>query len=122
MAVDPDPPPVTLVTGTHSGSEVADPGFGLVTVTHTLVLAWAGVAVPVAVNCIADTNIVCSAVPPKFTCAPETNFVPLTLRVKGPTGNGFGETELITGMGFSRVTMALPLLVVSATLVAVTVT
>ena len=52
MAVDPDPPPVTLVTGTHSGSEVADPGFGLVTVTHTLVLAWAGVAVPVAVNCI----------------------------------------------------------------------
>src|SRR5271154_4770854 len=104
---------------TVTAFETAEPGFGFVTVTGTLP-ACAAVAVPLAVNSVDDTKVVASAVPPKFTTAPLTNFVPITSNVNAPMVSAGGVTETIVGTGFCNVTAAVPELVVSARLVAVT--
>src|SRR5580704_4363625 len=104
---------------TVTAFETAEPGFGFVTVTGTLP-ACAAVAVPLAVNCVGDTNVVASAVPPKFTTAPLTKFVPITSKVNAPMVSAGGVTETMVGTGFCNVTAAVPELVVSAILVAVT--
>ena len=79
------------------------------------------VEVPVAVNCVAETNVVGSAVLPNITFAPFTKFVPPTASVKLPTGMGAGETLLTVGTEFSTVSALVPVIVVSVVLVAVTV-
>ena len=66
--------------------EIADPGFGFVTVTCTLPTSEA-VAMPLAVSSVAETKFVASAVLPKFTTAPATNEPPETVIVNEPTFN-----------------------------------
>src|SRR6266404_2548466 len=97
---------------------------GLVTNTVTLVPCCADVVAPLAVSCAAETNCVASATPPKVACAPLTNPLPLMVRLKAPGWTGFGEMEVIEGPpdGAVRVTLADADLLLSATLVAVTVT
>lgn len=56
------------------------------------------------------------------TRAPETNFVPVTTSVKFPVFTAAGLIPVIVGVGFSRVTLLVLLAVVSAALVAFTVT
>ena len=96
------------------------PGSGFFTVIGTLpISAWT--AVPVAVSLVAETKVVVSAVLFQKTCAPFTNFDPLTVKLTAPTFTGSGCTLCTTGTGFSSVTAASPD-VISATFVAVTCT
>src|SRR5271156_2684591 len=106
---------------TVTAFETAEPGLGFVTVTGTLP-ACAAVAVPLAASCVDDTNVVARAVPPKFTTAPLTKFVPITSNVNAPRVSAGGVTETMVGTGFCNVTAAVPELVLSAILVAVTLT
>jgi len=115
---------VTLATVfvTCTDTELVDPaapGFGLVTVTDILPTC-AAVAVPVAVNCADETNVVVSAVPPNITWAPRTNWLPVTVRVNAPTETVAGLTPETTGTGFINVTGLLPETDVLATLIACT--
>src|SRR5207302_1135570 len=99
-------------------------GPGLVTITATLVPCCAAVVAPIAVSCVPETNCVASATPPKVACAPDTNPEPLIVRANGPGCSGFGVIELIAGplTGAVKVMVAEADFVVSAALVAVTVT
>lgn len=72
--------------------EVAEPGFGFVTVIVTSP-AWEAVAVPVAVSFVAETKLVASGAPPKFTTAPFTNDEPERLIENEPAISCVGETE-----------------------------
>ena len=95
---------------TCTAAEVVDPtapGFGLFTVTEILPTC-AAVAVPVAVNCVADTNVVVSATPPNITVEPFTNPWPVTVNANAPTATEFGLALEITGIGFNNVTGLLP--------------
>ena len=58
----------------------------------------AGIA---AANCVALTNVVARAVPPKLTTEAARKFVPLTVSVKAapPTAARVGEIVLIAGVG-----------------------
>jgi hypothetical protein len=56
------------------------------------------------------------------TCAPATNFVPVTRSEKLPVFAEAGLIPVIVGVGFSKVTPLEPLAVVSAALVAFTIT
>jgi hypothetical protein len=85
-----------------------DPGSGLATVTWTEVSFWELVVAPVAVSCVADTNFVVSDWLPNITFAPLTNFVPVTVIEKLPTGTAAGETAVTVGTGFSSVMLLLP--------------
>jgi hypothetical protein len=103
------------------GVDPAGPGAGFITDTCTVPnSAW--VAVPVAVSFVAETNVVVSAVEPNITCAFLTNLLPFAVMVNAPMGIAVGETEVRTGTGFSRSTAALPVMVASALLTAVTCT
>ena len=63
---------------------------------------------PVAVNCVAETNAVVSAAPPNITCAPLTKPLPVTVSENAPTATEFGFTLETTGTGFNSVTGLLP--------------
>jgi len=81
--------------------EVPPPGAGLLTVTAavpTMAMAAAGMA---AVNCVALTNVVLRAVPPKLTTEAATKFVPLIISVKAalPAVALVGEIVVIVGGG-----------------------
>src|ERR1051326_8890539 len=90
---------------------------GFVTVTSTPVPAdW--VALPVARNCVAETKVVVSLVPPNVTDAPFTNFVPVTPMVNAPGSIDAGITEVTVGIGFISVNVTVPILLASAWLVA----
>jgi uncharacterized protein (DUF2236 family) len=54
-----------------------------------------------AANCVALTNVVVHAVPPKFTIEAATKFVPLIVSVKAapPATALFGEIVVIVGVG-----------------------
>jgi len=92
---------VPLVMVKFTAFEVLPPGAGLVTVTAGVpaeAMAAAGMA---AVNCVALTNVVLRAVPPKVTIEAATKFVPLIVSVKAalPAAALFGEIVLIVGAG-----------------------
>lgn len=76
--------------------EVALPGSGFTTVT---VKFPAEVAVPVAVNCVAETNDVASAELESVTCAPDTKFVPVTASENAPVLIDDGVMPAIEGIG-----------------------
>ena len=57
--------------------ELFTPGGGFTTVTVTLPTC-AAVAVPEALSCVGETNVVVSAVVPNITCAPFTKPLPFT--------------------------------------------
>lgn len=91
-----------LVTVKFRELDVPPPGVGLVTVTVILPaeeMVSAGIA---AVICVALTNFVAGAVPPKLTAEDETKFVPINVRVKGapPACAPLGEIVAIVGTGF----------------------
>jgi hypothetical protein len=109
-------PPFTTLA--DNAPDVVEPGFGFVTVTATFP-ACDALAVPVAVSSVADTNMVVSACPAKFTFAPLTNLLPVTVSMNGPTPMLLGFTALNTGVGFTSVIVADAFLEGSATLVAV---
>ena len=100
-----------------STPEVAPPGFGFVTVTGTLPTC-ATAAVPVAVNSVGETKTVVNTCPPKFTVAPLTNLLPVTVSKNPPTPMLFGLIPVKTGIGFCKVTALVPCFVASAALVA----
>ena len=87
--------------------EFAAPGFGLLTVTE-IVPTCAAVAVPVAVSCVDETNVVVSAAPPNITCAPLTNSLPVTVSENVPTGIEAGLAPETIGTGFINVIALLP--------------
>src|SRR5664279_2023445 len=108
------------VTNTAIEPEVAEPGFGFVTVTEILP-TWLASAVPAAVNCVDETKVVVSGVDPKLTTAPFTKPVPVRVSVNAPVDTEVGPTLVRTGTGFKRLIAAFPDCVLSMTLVAVTV-
>jgi hypothetical protein len=59
----------------------------------------------VAVSCVEETNVVTSAVPFHFTVEPETNLVPLTVRVKStpPEAAQLGLSDVVVGSGLLMV-------------------
>ena len=78
--------------------------------------------VPDAVNCVADPKVVFSAVLPIITVAPLTKFLPLTVSEKFPAVAEAGLIPVNVGVGFNSATALVPFAVLSALLVAVTVT
>jgi hypothetical protein len=88
-----------------SGLEVADPGFGFVTVICTFPTSDV-VAVPLAVSSVTETKFVARAVVPKFTTAPLTNDAPERVTVNEPTFSCDGETDESCGTGLSRLVVA----------------
>src|SRR5579883_1254911 len=95
-------------TLTGIAAEVAEPGSGFSTVTWNDIPFCAAVEVPVAVRWVEDTNLVISGCPLKITLAPLTNFVPVTVSVKFPTGTAAGDTAVTVGTGFSSVIAFVP--------------
>jgi len=89
----------------------------LVTVTAELpaeAIAAAGMA---AVNCVALTNVVAGALPPKLTIEAATKFVPLMVSVKPsalPATALFGEIVVIVGVGLDPLGAGSWLLIVEA--------
>src|ERR1700730_4845800 len=82
----------------------------------------AGEAVPVAVSCVEDRNVVTSGEPANSTCAPWTKLAPFIVSAKAPTAVVCGAILPRTGIGFSSVTVALAETFGSAPLAAFTVT
>jgi len=95
------------------------PGEGLMTL---MAYVPAEEAAPVAVSCVAETNVVGNGVAPKSTCAPLTNLLPVTVSEKLPVPTLAGLMPVNTGVGFRSVTLLGPLADESAALVARTVT
>jgi hypothetical protein len=112
-------PPFVEVTCKFCDADVALPGFGLVMATANVP---AEDSLPVAVNCVEDTNVVASGAPARSTCAPLTNPLPLTVIANVPAGTYAGAIPDSTGTGFSNVMELLPVTLPSAELTAVTVT
>src|SRR5215469_9156091 len=92
-------------TCTDSVFEFADPGSGLLTSSGKVPGFSAGIT---AANCVLETNVVATALPFQFTCAPYTNCDPLTRICVGPSGNPDGFTLSITGIGFQIAIVADP--------------
>ena len=80
------------------------------------------VALPVALSCVEETKVVERATPLRRTCAPETKLLPVMVREKLPRLVEAGETPTSVGVGLRSVTALEADLVMSAALVAVTVT
>jgi len=79
-------------------------------------------AVPVAVSCVEETNVVMSAVAPRKTCALDRKFAPVTVSKKLPVLMLAGFVPISVGVRFISVTALDADLEESAALVAVTVT
>ena len=88
-----------LLTVKFVAVDVPPPGTGLVTVTPKVPAVAMSAAVIAAVTWVALTNVVVRALPLNFTLDPETNPVPLTVRVKAvpPAVALEGESEEIVG-------------------------
>ena len=71
---------------------------------------------------VEEANAVSRGAPSSSTCAPFTNFEPVTVRLKLPTSMVVGDALWTIGIGFSRETAALAESVLFAELAAVTVT
>lgn len=78
-------------------------------------------SVPLAVSCVAETNVVVSGVVPRRTCAPETKLFPVTASEKLPVPTLAGFVPERVGVGFKMVTALAEAAEVEAALVAVTV-
>jgi hypothetical protein len=120
--------PTETVTGAAAvmlrltGPLVVPPRPLFVTVMGTLVPTWAAVAVPVALRPVDESSIVVSGVLPKFTTEVAAKFAPLSEMVKVPTGTEVGEVLQSCTGGWVIVMVTVPNLVLSAVLVACTVT
>jgi hypothetical protein len=125
-----------LFTAKGEFADVPPPGAGLVTVTLNEPAAAISAAAIDAVNCVALTNDVALAVPLKFTTEVETKFVPFTVSVKAtpPFTALAGESEVMVGAGlfttngeladvpppgagFVTVTLNVPAVAMSATVI-----
>jgi len=92
---------LSLRTSAVIGPEVAEPGFGFVTVICTFP-AWEVVAVPMAVSVVAETKFVVRAELPKLIVAPFTNDEPETVIENEPALSWGGEMEESCGTGLSK--------------------
>jgi hypothetical protein len=93
---------VAVGTRTTSCDDVdTAPGPGLATLTFTVPAA---LAVPVAVNSVEELKVVGSATPFHKTCAPTTNRLPLTWKVKGPKIKLLGVIAVNHGIWLRTVT------------------
>ena len=104
--------------------DVPPPGAGLVTVTLGVPAVATSATVICAVICVALTNAVVFAAPPKFTTEPVTKFVPLTVNVNAapPAVALVGEIVVMVGDGkFTVVGSVAVFPVVPESLVVVTV-
>lgn len=79
-------------------------------------------SVPLAISCIADVNVVVSAVPANSTFAPFTKLLPLMVSEKLPAVIVVGWMLASIGVGFQSVTALCPAALESAALTACTVT
>src|SRR5271156_3314102 len=104
-------PPDCEVTVTLIAPELLLPGFGLLTLTANVPALGAD---PVAVSCVAETNVVLIAAPPNDTCAPLTNLLPVSVSEDAPAVNVAGLTLLSTGVSFHSVTSLVPFALESA--------
>src|SRR5215471_275857 len=95
------------------------PGSGFSTTTEN---APEEEAVPVAVSCVEETNVVEMGALERRTCAPETKLPPVMVREKLPRLVEAGEIPVRTGVGFMSVTELVEDFEVSAELVALMVT
>src|SRR5579863_10027363 len=97
-----------LFTVNATEFEVPPPGAGLVTVTPgVLPGVTTSLARIAAVNCVALTNVVTLAVPPKFTTDVFTKLVPFTVSVNpaDPATIFVGESVVTVGTGFGAALM-----------------
>src|SRR6202021_615648 len=96
---------VGLLIVNVAAPDVPPPGAGFVTVTFTVPPVAICAAVIAAVNCVEPTNVVVAAEPLRFTVAPFTNAVPLTVSVNAapPAAALVGERMEIVGGGFVTV-------------------
>lgn len=90
-----------LLTANEELPEAPPPGNGFVTDTLKVPAVAISVVVTAAVTCVALTNVVVLAFPLKLTTAPETKFVPLTVRENAtpPTVALLGERDVMAGTG-----------------------
>ena len=110
-------------TCTLNGAEVAPPGLGFTTVIGTALPTCPSVGVPVASNCVGAMYVVASGAPASLTVDVGRKPVPLIVISNCMlTVRMAGVTPVITGIGFSTVTVTLADFVGSSTEVAVTVT
>jgi hypothetical protein len=93
------------------------PGSGFCTATENVP---ADAALPAAVSCVAETNVVAIAEPFISTSAPVTNLLPVTVSIYAPVFTDDGEMPLNTGVGLKTVILPDDLTEESAALVAVT--
>src|SRR6266436_634172 len=91
-----------LLTVKFVGADVPPPGAAFVTVTGKVPPAAMSAAAIAAVTCVALTNAVVFAAPLKFTTAPLTKPVPLTVSVNGapPAVALAGDSDVMAGAGF----------------------
>lgn len=95
-------------------AEVPPPGAGFVTVTLIVPPVAISAARMAAVSCVALTNAVVFAAPLKFTTAPLTKPVPLTVSVNAapPAVALAGDSDVMTGAGFVPVPLSVTTCVV----------
>jgi hypothetical protein len=101
------------------------PPHGVRTVIEAVPAVAMRAAGTVAVSCVAETNVVVSAVPLHLTMEPETKFVPFTVSVNcgPPAAVHVGLSEVVVGLALMVITsVALPVLQGPAPLVALMVT
>jgi len=84
------------------------PGSGFSTISCADVSFCDAIVVPLAVNSVDETNLVVSVCPASVTFAPLTNFAPLMVIEKLPTGTAVGEMAVTVGIGFSSEISVLP--------------
>src|SRR5437762_675106 len=92
-------------------SEFDVPPHGVTTVIEAVPAVAMRAAGTVAVSCVAETNVVASALPFQFTVEPETKFVPFTVNVncEPPAVAQVGLSELIVGVALIvNVNVAVP--------------
>ena len=85
--------------------DVPPPGVGFTTVIGAEPAVATSAAGTVAVNCVAETNVVVSAVAFQFTEDAETKFVPFTVKVKPPLPavTQLGLIDVVVGTGLLMV-------------------
>src|SRR5579863_1940934 len=95
--------------------ELLWPGLGLLTETAKMPTV---LAVPVAVSCVEEMNVVLRGAPASRTCEPLRKLVPVTVRERVPVLTDVGLMEESVGIGLSNVTVVEPAAEESAELVA----
>lgn len=95
-----------------AGLDVAPEHVGFTTVTEAVPAVAISAAGTVAVTCVAEPNVVTSALPFQFTVEPETKLVPLTVNVNGPP-------PAVAQVGFRALIVGLALTVITSVALAV---